>query len=253
MLKRFAPRFGFESAREVADNYPKIPKHKTALDNIVRDIGLETVRFEHVRNKEADLLIKYGVPPRVAATGKNGKTSKGGASGTNTKATSNRKSGTAAFSLDDPKGVYKQLRSFSPKGKNREKVVTLLREMRDLRLDNHPHAFCFLLRSMFEISAKAYCTDHAGTGGPKCTKPNGDDRPLADVLRDITKYLTNNNQDKQMVKLLHGAMTELGKPSSMLSVTSMNQLVHNPRFSVKQADICVLFHRIFPLLETMNT
>jgi hypothetical protein len=155
--------------------------------------------------------------------------------------------------LDDPKGVYKELRSFTPKGKNREKVVTLLREIKDLKLDKHPHAFCFLLCSMFEISAKAYCTDHAATGGPKGTKPSGEDRPLVEVLRDITRHLTNNSKDKPMVKRLHGAMTDLGKSSSVLSVTSMNQLVHNPKFSVKQSDICVLFHRIFPLLETINS
>jgi len=55
-----------------------------------------------------------------------------------------------------------------------------------------------------------------------------------------------------MVKTLHGAMTEIGKSDGILSVTSMNQLVHNPSFSVLSGDICTLFGNIYPLLEAMN-
>ena len=43
---------------------------------------------------------------------------------------------------------------------------------------------------MFEISAKAYCNDHAATpGAPQATKADGSDRKLADVLRDIYNYM----------------------------------------------------------------
>jgi hypothetical protein len=105
---------------------------------------------------------------------------------------------------------------------------------------------------MFEISAKAYCDEHAKSGGPKATKSGGQDRSLVDVLRDITKHLTNSETDKVMVKKLHGAMTELGRPEGLLSVTSMNQLVHNPTFMVSTTDICILFGNAFPLLEAMN-
>jgi hypothetical protein len=52
---------------------------------------------------------------------------------------------------------------------------------------------------------------------------------------------------------LHGAMAELGRSEGFLSVTSMNQLVHHPRFSVAPSDIAVLFGNIFPLLEAMNS
>jgi hypothetical protein len=105
---------------------------------------------------------------------------------------------------------------------------------------------------MFEISAKAYCLDHIGSGGPVHTKANGDDRALVDILRDVTNHLTKNKTDKQMTKALHGAMTEIGKQDGILSVTSMNQLVHNPKFSIKETHIGALFGNIFPLLEEMN-
>jgi hypothetical protein len=256
-IKRLAPRLGMSSAGDVADGYPKIGPHRPALDNMIRDIGLEVVRFENIRSKDNDFASSnYGIPPIAQPAVKTAAGSRStvgaGQTSTQAKTVSHGKSGTKAVPLDDPKAVARTLRNFSPKGKNREKLVTLLEEIRRLKLDLHPHAFCFLLRSMFEISAKAYCVDHAAANGPRITKADGDDRNLVDVLRDITVHLTKNNTDKQMKKALHRAMTELGKTFGILSVTSMNQLIHNPKFSVREADICVLFHNVFPLLEEMN-
>ena len=117
-------------------------------------------------------------------------------------------------------------------------------------------AFCFVLRSMFEISSKAYCEDHKGAGGPSATNSKGE-RKLVDILRDITDHLTNsktdpNKKDPAMQKVLHGALTELANPNGILSVTSMNNLVHNPTFSITAPSISVLFGNVFPLLEEMN-
>lgn len=162
---------------------------------------------------------------------------------------------TVAVAIHDQKAVKQTLRKFRPVGDNRQKVETLRKEALELNLEKNPLAFCFLLRSMFEISAKAYCDDHKASGGPSTTKANGDNRSLVDILRDITNHITTSpsqKQDKAIVKTLHGAMTELGKPQGILSVTSMNQLVHNPSFSVTASDISTLFGNIFPLLEAMN-
>lgn len=73
------------------------------------------------------------------------------------------------------------------------------------------------------------------------------------MLRDVTKHLTNNQSDKAKVKLLHGAMTELAKSEGILSVTSMNQLVHNPTFSVAPSDLAIVVGNGFPLLAAMNS
>ena len=56
-----------------------------------------------------------------------------------------------------------------------------------------------------------------------------------------------------MVKALHGAMTDLGKPTGILSVTSMNQLIHNPKFVIDGNSVSTVFANIFPLLEAMNS
>lgn len=88
--------------------------------------------------------------------------------------------------------------------------------------------------------------------GLSMTKSGGKDKTLVEVLRGITAHLTNNNSNTQMIKVLHGAMTELGKPDGLLSVTSMNNLVHSPVFTISQSDLCTVFSNIYPLLEAMN-
>lgn len=158
---------------------------------------------------------------------------------------------TIALPINDKKQVKRRLNSFSPKGKNREKIASLQREMKFLDLDKNPMAFCFLLRSIFEISAKAYCIDHK-SDGLSYTDNNGRDRPLVGVLRDITNHLTDNRKNMEVLRQLHGAMSEIAKNDGILSVTSLNQLVHNPTFSIHANDIAVTFGNIMPLLEALN-
>jgi hypothetical protein len=258
-IKRLAPRFGVANTRELADKYPSTVSNRTILEQILNDVGLGTLTFETIRNKTIDFgQNKYGLPapakecnpPSIPGEGgKPAPTPAGpGSGGAPAPAPKKKK----AVSLNDPRSVMRTLRAFHPKGNNRDKVVTLLEEARKLKIHLHPHAFCFLLRSMFEISAKAYCVDHASSGGPSATKAGGEDRTLVDILRDVTSHLTKNNTDKQMTKTLHGAMTEIAKSEGILSVTSLNQLVHSPKFSVNETHICSMFGNVFPLLDAMN-
>jgi hypothetical protein len=281
LKKRLPARLGASNSPDLVSQYPDI-RYRTELENIIRDVGLHQIRFETLRNK--DVATEYGIPllpskptssgskstpgvtgSQVVAQGTNAKPEPNGALGTagiaGVKGTTPDASGAAAptstggkkikaVAISDPKQVARTLKGFSPKGANREKVVSLLLEIRNLKLNYNPIAFCFLLRSMFEISAKAYCVDHKGDG--LSAVKDGNDRKLVEVLRDITKHLTNNSQDREAQKILHGAMTEIAKPEGILSVTSMNALVHNPRFSHQPSDIAILFGNIFPLLEAMN-
>jgi hypothetical protein len=64
--------------------------------------------------------------------------------------------------------------------------------------------------------------------------------------------LPTGKPDPAIQRQLHGALTDLASPESILSVMSMNQLVHNPKFSVRASDISTMFGNIFPLLEAMN-
>ena len=264
-MKKLAPRFGQASAREMADNYPESIKYKKNLESMLHDIGQEKFGFPHIRDKDVDYAFTtYGIPA-IKSAAKNGGGSASGksakSSGQKTSASSaSGKSSTGstktqAVAIGDQKAVIRQLNNFHPVGNNREKVVTLLKEIRTLRPKIQPIAFCFLLRSMFEISAKVYCDDHKKSpNAPATTKSGGKEQcSLIELLRNITKFMTNNNADKEKVKKLHGALAVMATPDGFLSVTSMNQLVHNTKFSVDETHICTLFGNIFPLLEEMNS
>jgi hypothetical protein len=253
-MKRLASRLGAANAPAVATKYPNV-KYRTPFEEIMHAIGQKELGFEIIRRQSTDFAAAYGFPAAVPPASDDDEKKASKKSSSNKTASATKAGGTGqpkAESIADPKSVNKRLKSFTPRGKLREKVVTLRDEAINLDLVETPLAFCFVLRSMFEISAKAYCIDHS-SAGLTATKASGDDRALVDVLRDVTRHLTKSNVDRAMVKALHGAMTELGKPEGLLSVTSMNQLIHNPRFIVTPADVAVLFGNIFPLLEEMNS
>ncbi|WP_417377696.1 hypothetical protein [Gimesia sp.] len=260
-INKLATRCGVNTSKELATKYPKI-KFRRNLEMVMQDIGLKRLKFPDIRAKTTEFgehKYKFPALPIPNATSSNTSGTGGNKSGTKktkttTKTSTNKKSGKiVAKPINTEKALKDTLNAFTPIGPNRQKVATLLAEAISLRLTKHPIAFCFLLRSMFEISAKAYCDDHKTSGGPRLTKTNGMERPLKDLLRDIAKHLTKNNTDQGMKKALHGAITELNTPEGFLSVTSMNQLVHSPTFTINESHICTVFSNIFPLLEAMNT
>lgn len=258
-LQKLAPILKAKGATELASSYPG--KNKKLFDGVLFDIGTGTLGFKEIRNASQTWMTAYGlaVPnsggnPGANSSGPGGTGSPGGTgtAGSGSAGAKGKGGSTTAHPSNDPKSVRKKLSSFKVKGTGRDKIATLVIELRKLNLDTHPHAFCFLLRSVFELSAKAYCVDHKKSGGPDPKKKDGSDKTLADLLREIVKHLTNNGVDKAKVKVLHGPLTELAKKDGLLSVTSMNQLVHHPSFSVSPPDICILFGNVFPLLEEMN-
>lgn len=282
VIKKLAPRLGEKSGPQLAKKYPNI-LHKKSLDEIIHAIGMESLTFPVIRDS-SDFALKFGIPPSTEIAGDASDTSNKsdlpqGDAGNNKNTDienkndspsieGKRKQSNAApsqgddetpknpkkptLATNDERMVRKLLRGLKLHGENRAKIETIKKEMSKLKLDNNPIAFCFLLRSMFEISAKAYCQDHSNDpNGPKSLK-SGAERPLADILRDIVNHLTQNKADKQMVKLLHGPLTEIQRSDGILSLTSMNQLVHNPSFTIAPSDIPTLFSNIFPLLEQIN-
>ncbi len=279
-MKRIAIRFEASNASDLAKEYPSIP-YRDALEAIVKNVGLKTIRFETIRRKE-DFAAEYGVPP---VPGSAPRSQYANADATTSAATSQElsdehsqneaeilvssssnqaevrgevrpsllpKRKTASVAINDPRSVRRVLKKLVPRGNNRQKVVTLRDEALNLKLERNPIAFCFLIRSMFEISAKAYCEDQRSAGGPVYKKASGEDKTLAVILNEITNHLTQDKTDKAMLKNLHGAMAELGRSDGILSVTSMNQLVHSPSFSVAPRDIAILFANIFSLLDAIS-
>ncbi|MDR2406606.1 MAG: hypothetical protein LBE13_00610 [Bacteroidales bacterium] len=254
-LQKIYPYLQYVSKNDLVRNYPK--KHKKIIDDLLYDVGIQNLDFKKIRDGQMFFGVKYGLkifPKSSSTTTQNVSTTKNQEPVTNNLQVVNISSSLKPVSMasNDPKSVKKTLKSFTPRGNGREKLVTLLNEIKTLRIEQHPHAFCFLLRSMFEISAKAYCDDNKFSSTPKLTKSDGKDKHLVDLLRDITNHMTNNKKDKTKTKELHGAITEIARNDGILSVTSMNQLVHNRKFSISPNDISILFNNIYPLLEEMN-
>ncbi len=261
-LKNLAPRCGYQSAKDLSEKYPNIDKYRQPLDKVIKQIGYDLLSFSHIRDEENDFAEQYGFPskPKTSKNDEPGKSidekeSESSADGNSSESAAKSKGEKddetprkpRASATDDVRTVKKKLRSMVVRGKNREKVVTLQNEILKLDIRVHPHAFCFVLRSMFEISAKAF----SGENKLPHLDNKGRELSLKDMLRNITTHLTLNNKERE--KELHGAMSELAKSDGMLSVTSMNQLVHNKSFSVKDTHISALFSNVFPLLEAMNS
>jgi hypothetical protein len=265
--QKLAPLLSFKGPADLVSQYPN--KNKKIIDQILLDIGAGHLGFKELRASSPFWGAKYGLQVPVPATkgtspgstaagvggtpatlgGGSGSSPAPGAAHLLTPGGTSTKLSPKAYALADPKSVRKRLRSFNVRGTGREKIVTLFDEIKRLNLEDFPHAFLFLFRSIFELSAKAYCASHPASGIHLVDK-NARDRPLADVLRDIANDIIK--ADPQKKRLLHGALAELGKNNGMLSVTSLNQLVHNRSFSVAPPDICILFGNVFPLVEEMN-
>ena len=289
-IKKIFPRIGYSKMSDFVTAYPKIAK-RDEVEEVIREIGLKIIGFPELRSTSEDIINKYGIPapspppPPTPAGGTasatpgtsgpatggttasgtataGGPTTAGGAATTSGSTHTTQPSATGgttrvrnAVSITDPKSVKITLKKFNPKGNNRQKVVTLRDEALNLDLIKNPIAFCFLLRSMFEISAKEYSKDNSLPLENVKTK-NGvttkKEKTLLELLRGATAHLTNNSKNINVVRELHGALAELAKSESMLSVTSMNQLVHSTNFSIIPSDISTMFNNICPLLSLLN-
>jgi len=279
-LRTITPRLGFNSISELVQQYPNT-ESRTTIEDVIRAIGLEEFGFKEIRDKHSDFAAKYGVPKKTPNLDSPSKSAPNNSSALNqkqalsessSKKTSPKEASKPSFSFEeldekakttpqkqpskkkpkahpvhDQKAVNQTLRKFTPLGSNRQKLVALRDELKRLKIKDNPHAFCFVLRSMFEISAKIYCEENSiPTEGQRGSKT------LSQLLSAVTTHLTENSTNQGMVKTLHGANTELSKREGLLSVTSMNQLVHSTTFSIAPHDICTLFNNVYPLLEAMN-
>jgi hypothetical protein len=279
-LKKLLPRLEVNNIAELVAKYPK-NKYRLELEAMMRDIGVAQLTFTIIRDKHTDFGETYGImsiappltPPSSNPQPAGGNT--GGANNPQPGGTGQPANGTTqgtgtppntppptsptppptppsapppAYATSDPRHVLVLLKKFAPKGNNRSKVVTLREEMKKLKIADNPIAFCFLLRSIFEISAKVYCADHS----LPTTKSGGKEKTLVEMLTTVTNHLSNNNANTGMLRLLHGALTEMSKPSGIISVTSLNQLVHSTSFTTSSSDVCILFGNVYFLLEAMN-
>jgi hypothetical protein len=268
-MQKLAVRLGASNAPDLADKYPNI-KYRDGLEGIMKSIGNGGIGFEHIRHKTEDFAKDYGIPPLPAsptstssaptpgspAPPVGGSTS--GSSSTSATSTASTPATPAppAPSHSTPRHVKMLLRSLTPRGPHRGKLTALRDEAISLNIKTHPLAFCLVLRSMIELSAKLYCEDKkADPKAPTTVDKNGRDKRLTDLVAEVHKYMVEPPGQKKNAVLereLHGAITEILTPTSILSVTALNLTAHGPTFSVSTEHICVTFANLYPLLSAMN-
>jgi hypothetical protein len=280
-MQKLVPKLGLKNPRELVALYQG-GTHRPAFEKMLQAIGTATFQFKGLRSDGGPDFGQFGFPPFTGApgtqpqggnsSGTNGASDTGnpasggtgnpgggqgaGATGQPGGGASTQAAGakkTNAKATNDPSSVIPKLRKLKPKGENRSKVVTLQKEAIRLSLepDGHPHAFCFLFRSMIELSAKAYCEDHSKDGLSYTTK-EGKDMELSKVLANVINHYTKQGQDEVAKRRIKGASAELGNPHGFLSVHSMNQLIHHQSFTVDGPHIATVFHNIFPFLQVLN-
>src|SRR6185503_10814832 len=167
-------RAGATSSSDLASKYPNSQfVHPT--EAMLLGIGLKQIRFEEVRSTTADFAIALGFPPLTPpspptpnppgptpsppAPNPPAPNPPGPTPSPNPPAP-NPPLPPPAAATNTPKSVENKLKQFIPRGNNREKIVDLRDEILRLNIAKSPLAFCFLLRSLFEISAKVYCTEN---------------------------------------------------------------------------------------------
>lgn len=252
------------SVKELVAAYPRTP-HRVALESMMAAIGRHRLKFPDMRKKgdekwspepygfvrpasEVDTPDTSDAPkPAEPATGD----SAGGASNADTGNDGGVDSGgTKPDAFNTYKDLQAWFKALKVNGDHREKVAILAKEATKINVDSAPHAVAFLVRSMFELSAKAYCKEHAGEKGvPTYGDANG---RLEKALLAIIAHIRNVEGDQA---LLYGAELELKhdeKDPHFLSTKSMNQLVHNPQFLIDGTRFLRSFANLKYLLEALN-
>lgn len=126
-LKKLAQRLGSNNATALVHKYPSILR-KDVLDAIIHDIGLEKLGFDHLRNKDVDFAISYGLPPLPTAVGSPAKKKATGGSSTTTTSKSAKQGAKApvtpasykAVASGNPKAVKRLMKDFVVLERTRE-------------------------------------------------------------------------------------------------------------------------------------
>jgi len=254
-------RLRFESLSDLHSKYPSNKKVKNFIDRIIVDVGRKILTFPKIRDKQSEFGALYGLPPITKPTpspralqelnvfpSPNGQESSKGSKFSASPSVPVTAASRASNS------VASILRNFHPRVTGSEKLVTLSGELKTLNLNKCPHAFCYLLRSMFEISAKLYIERNRKRSQLRTHDEDGKELSLKDKLNQVIKHMVkfNPRDDDMLKKRLYSAQSVINDKFSILSVRSLNELVHNTHFITSADHIRSVLHNVMPLLEEMN-
>lgn len=284
LIKLSYSYFGFSDKRSMVLGYPNVEKIEE-LDDLIYKIGQQEIGFNEIRQQfdkkliasiDKTKLVKVNefesqratkTASRAVAPEANSQsqdTNTPSSAETNITQIPSGKKATrqASFkALEDPASVTQYFKAMRIVGNNREKAETIRREIIHLDIKVTPLAFTFLLRSFLEIMTKTYIQSRPEMSIDLVN--GGQDKPLINVLREISQIVApsannmTNGPAKDAAKVKnrdwHGVMQTLSNPTSVLSITSMNILIHNPLFSARAEVFSSQFHNLRPLIDELNT
>jgi len=269
LLRRLALEMNLSKVSDVAELYVKAQLSPN-FNNLIFEIGQGAVGFNELRGIDewAKILAQLGVASKPekstseagSGTQVSGPTKGQGVAKVSAKggsAKSPASSASKAMAVTDSRYLPTMLKKLVVYGNGREKIVALKDEASKLNVEKHPLSFCFTLRSMLELSARAYCTDNgiSLTEHPKGKTSGKMDKKLIAILREAKDdiLLKLPKEDKAAItKELHGAFAELNLKESFLSVTTLNQLIHGATMMTSSGHISAVFANLLPLLQHLN-
>jgi hypothetical protein len=127
------------------------------------------------------------------------------------------------------------------------KTAEIFKELRTLKLDDHPHAIAVLLRVFLELSIDSYMDRHRL---PKTFKHPRDnrtlDKSLKDKLKDVIAHLTSQGADKRDFAGMERALTLSHSP---LNIDLLHGYVHNLFVTPKRRDLTAAWDESHPFFE----
>jgi hypothetical protein len=252
------------NVKDLVATYPR-SSYRIALESIMAAIGRHALTVPGMRNPPDESVwspVFYGFVapggPGQPTGSEPGQEASSSAAGASSEPESTGASGSSGGSHDSAKPdafeTYADLQNWFKNlrvvGDHREKVAILAKEAARINVDKAPHAVAFVVRSMFELSAKAYCKEHHGQKGvPSYGEKEG---KLDTALLAIIAHI-RNLEDNQ--SLLYGAERELihdDQHPHFLSMKSMHQLIHNPHFIIDGGRFRQSFKNLKYLMEALN-
>lgn len=260
-MQKVAIRYKLSSAADLLTEMESRPGLAKILGRIVYDVGTEELETRHVRL--ATWGGEYGLPPAPTSTTPT-TTPPTVTPSTTTQATTPAATTPGAtppaatrgprktLPLSNPRSVKRELNRFAPTGKASSKVVDLLFEMKKLQIGKTPICFGLLLRSMFDVSVTAYFTKHRLPTFRVTPKGDRKEKSLGELLVEASKHLQAATTDRGIIGDLRTAQAEINAPHGLLTIPTMNGLVHSGTAIVTEAQAVAGFHKIFPLLVHLN-
>lgn len=129
---------------------------------------------------------------------------------------------------------------------NKDKLKSIVKELKLLNRDDTPNAFALLLRTLIDIAFTEYCERH------DLAMPNTLIEKIKKVHEHIVANCGNKNEVKEMGRSLQGALTSLIDSSSSVCTANLNVISHRGNVVAHVNAIRTGLYNALPLLKAIG-